>query len=126
MNGSLDETLIWGRSLSGEEVAKLYENKGLITSVSKSAFTNRGLVPIQILVNPNPNDGIFQIKLKNIVTFPSGLELLNVSGQSLLKKKLVQGEDEISVQVDSLPTGVYYLNVKNQVQQKTIPVVINK
>ncbi len=126
MNGNLDETIIWGRSLTADEVMELYKNKGLVTSVETTTGKSEGRVPLRIEVQPNPNRGTFQVKLENMLTPSSELQLFNQQGQSVLKKPLSREQKEISIQLDSLAGGTYFLQAKNPVQQKTVPIVIKR
>lgn len=62
------------------------------------------------VLNPNPNNGSFKIKLETIITEPSEVAIVNALGQTVHKQKIQGNEQDFNL---SLAKGLYYLVLKN-------------
>ncbi len=74
----------------------------------------------EIVVYPNPGQGIFSIdKYSDQITSYS---LYNVLGQIILKNELKNGiKNEFNI--EKQPNGIYFLNVSNGTQSKTVKII---
>ncbi|TWP28636.1 T9SS type A sorting domain-containing protein, partial [Apibacter muscae] len=72
-----------------------------------------GLTESQVQVTPNPNSGIFKVMLTDI---PEGmLRVFSFTGDEVYTKSF-KAESEISINIQSLPAGVYVVQVQSQGQ----------
>lgn len=68
-----------------------------------------------VQVFPNPNRGRFQVAIGEIQAPAVYLQLINLQGQVQFQQRypLTHGQQQISLNLPSLPTGLYYLQVKD-------------
>jgi len=64
-------------------------------------------------VFPNPNSGIFEIKLNNQYYQEATVSLMNIIGEVLVEKKI---NNKVNVQFDasSFPSGIYYIKLQTE------------
>jgi hypothetical protein len=69
---------------------------------------------------PNPGDGLYNIRLSSGKPDMMQLKLTNVLGKTILDRpiQLTSGSD-YQLNLESLPAGVYFLNIKDNAQQVT-------
>jgi hypothetical protein len=67
----------------------------------------------EVLAMPNPNNGIFEIKMKGIDQ-PHKMQLINSMGR-VIKSQLLQTSAPLHINIQSEPSGLYFI----QIQDKT-------
>ncbi len=103
-DGIIDDFRIYDRILSEEEITILCQ---LTTT------TDNKIVQKNIKAYPNPNSsGILSIESNDINKFDK-IELINTMGQKVLDKP-TQFETTISLSLNHLDSGIYFLNLKNK------------
>jgi hypothetical protein len=84
---------------------------------------------------PNPTQNVVNVTLRNMVKGENTtLSLLNMSGQEVLRKEIAfekteeetAGVEEVRLQVSDLPSGVYWLQVRNSEIVETKKLMILK
>lgn len=70
-------------------------------------------------VYPNPNNGVFAVK----VSQSTSITIINVVGKVVYSSELNEGENSISL--NEQPTGIYFVQLKQGNQSKTVRVVKN-
>jgi hypothetical protein len=82
--------------------------------------------PISVVVFPNPNSGVFQVKVEMQEIQTVEMALFDVFGYKVTAQT-EKGADQYltSFDVQSLPRGIYVLKVITPHQQKNIRVVVN-
>lgn len=69
-----------------------------------------------LLVNPNPNNGTFNIEIENAQNDKLvNILILNISGQVVYENKQFNLQDEI--QISNLPNGIYVAAIKNELNR---------
>ncbi|MCX8677704.1 MULTISPECIES: leucine-rich repeat protein [unclassified Apibacter] len=86
------------------------KNADLVACGKKAnfAFNNYLTTEPQINVYPNPNNGLFSINLGNISE--GSIEISNINGGIIYSKKF-NGINEIYVDIQTQPSGIYIVNV---------------
>lgn len=72
-------------------------------------------------IYPNPNFGIFNLKLEN--NFSGSASVINNSGSVIYEKSNIEVESEISFDLNYLPEGLYFIRL---IDKKTNSVIIKK
>ena len=69
-----------------------------------------------VVLFPNPNDGVFTLKLKSSKRIKLDAQLLTASGTEQYNKKGIEvnGASEQVIEVKGLQAGVYYLTLSNK------------
>ena len=67
-----------------------------------------------LLIYPNPSDGIINIEFSSDITLDFSLSLLNLIGQLVIidKQELFSGEYVKQVDVSNYANGIYFIEVK--------------
>lgn len=68
---------------------------------------------------PNPNKGSFTVK----VTEPTTVKIINIIGQTVYTSELTEGENAVSI--NDQVTGIYFVQLKQGNQVKTVRIVKN-
>ena len=67
----------------------------------------------EISIYPNPNPGIFTVKLNEVVSNEQvELEVFNQLGEKVYTKQAKLENNQLQVNISSLPSGMYLLNFK--------------
>lgn len=69
----------------------------------------------EVQIFPNPNQGDFNLKIKNTSQEKFQIEILNLNGKELfsLSENIPEGDFLAPINLNTLPQGVYYLKIKN-------------
>ena len=67
-----------------------------------------------IQVYPNPNNGIFELKIKNEKSKDNNIELkiFNLLGESIYQSSIANNQSSITIDLSSRAEGIYFLTVK--------------
>lgn len=63
---------------------------------------------------PNPAKNTLTIKLPNNLKIASGLRVLDVVGRVVLKQKISAMQNNIQLDVKTLPAGRYFVSINNK------------
>ncbi|MEO1033869.1 MAG: T9SS type A sorting domain-containing protein, partial [Bacteroidota bacterium] len=62
---------------------------------------------------PNPSHGFIHIDFNKVLLDKTSIELYTVSGQLMLKRQIEDNLDHITVPLENMESGVYFLNIRN-------------
>jgi hypothetical protein len=82
-----------------------------------------------IAAYPNPCNDVLHVCMAAKENSPYSLSLLNQLGQTVkipVSGKLIAGKNTVDIQTNSLPAGIYYLQIKTQSSSETLKVIIIK
>jgi Secretion system C-terminal sorting domain/SprB repeat/HYR domain len=79
-----------------------------------------------LLISPNPTSGQLQIAFKNQLTRDFSVQLFDVNGQILRSENFDGAQSTISLNYSDVPTGVYLMAVRNDVELITRRIVITR
>jgi len=98
-----------------------------ITFKSSQGIQEQNSMITQIKIYPNPSHGQFTLSFTSKGSEGAVIELINFSGQVILKKSCttVQGENVIKAVVQSAPAGIYMLRVRTSQGDLGEKVMIN-
>lgn len=93
--------------------------------ITVSTSTKEIISNNELFIYPNPASDEIMITLKNQLSNPERIILINLLGETILEKH-ISGTDNYSLNVSSLPPGLYVLNVVNEKgERRTGRIVIN-
>lgn len=75
-----------------------------------------------ILIKPNPNNGLFNVSLKNNEIINS-ISVYSISG-TVLKQKLIKQHDT-NINIQSLPQGIYFVKIRTENKVYTSKIIYN-
>ena len=94
----------------------LFQDPNGVTGVENNAFVN---------VFPNPANNIINIAFDVQSTETLSLSLYDLSGKQVLNKQTsISGFDKETVDVSTLPSGIYFLNLRSESIQQTQKIII--
>lgn len=65
-----------------------------------------------VAIYPNPSEGVFNISLGNIV--PTSVSVLDITGKIILSKNNFTTNDEISLDLTNVTSGVYFVKIATE------------
>jgi hypothetical protein len=112
-------TVEWTDSIKGKLKVKVRDKSSTcffqdssnvqIKTSTSSVYVEKELSQISIIISPNPNDGRFLVKVKNLVNDQNRLEILTAEGK--LIKVINNNVDESITINESLKQGIYFLRI---------------
>lgn len=94
----------------------LYQDPNGVTGIENNAFVN---------VFPNPANNIINIAFDVQSTETLSLSFYDLSGKQVLNKQTaISGFDKETVDVSTLPSGIYFLNLRSESIQQTQKIII--
>lgn len=99
--------------------------KGGLTIVTDAFLSQKETAPLtqQIKVYPNPARQSLNILLDNLATEQVYFNCYNALGQLLLQQQKPAGEQQYQLDISTLPTGMYFLQLETAKNQITTPFV---
>jgi len=80
---------------------------------------------IALSLVPNPNTGIFQLRLSESLKYQTDMQLYDLNGRVVYEQELpLSAQTTWDIQTKNLPTGVYFLRLLNPKQSQTHRVLI--
>ena len=67
-----------------------------------------------ISVFPNPVNDFLKINMEQTISSVINIELINTSGQRVLKNKINAGERELTININEIPSGIYFLKIMDK------------
>ncbi len=114
-NGKMDQFVIWDRELTYDEITRVCP---LNSDLSTSELTNVN----EVTFYPSPaND---EITIKNNGQTKVSYNICNLEGKKLISNE-VNGDTESLVNIAHLPSGVYFLQISDQIQTAVRTLVKN-
>jgi hypothetical protein len=89
-------------------VTSINENKNLNTSIS---------------IFPNPNNGIFNLNIKDIETDKFSVKIYSLSGKLVLAKESLNANNKINL--SSVEKGVYFVHIESENERVVKKIIIN-
>lgn len=62
-------------------------------------------------IYPNPVKDVIKIQCQELYTKAGTIEIYNLCGKSVLKKKIDRGNKNIAININNIPTGLYFFKV---------------
>ncbi|MCS6904721.1 MAG: fibronectin type III domain-containing protein [Bacteroidia bacterium] len=96
------------------------------TSLAKEATAANSLVT-DLLVYPNPNNGIFNISLNAVESSNATVTLTDLSGRVILEKvfEVHAGNNQLPLELQGYTPGVYLLQFKQGSERHVVKVILN-
>lgn len=91
-------------------------------NTAQSVFNNLNQ---RLYISPNPNNGNFNIFTRNRVKNDTEIEILNANGQLIMEKILPQNQQNLSLNLNDVADGIYYVKMitsKTQFLEKVVVV----
>ncbi|MFD2822579.1 reprolysin-like metallopeptidase [Lacinutrix iliipiscaria] len=89
-------------------------------SVDEFSFEN------SLIIYPNPNDGVFNIKLNSTSNQDINVEVFDIRGRSILNQSFSNtGRFNESINLNNVQSGMYLLNINDGDKKATRKVIIN-
>ncbi|NVO01638.1 MAG: radical SAM-associated putative lipoprotein [Bacteroidetes bacterium] len=84
-----------------------------------------GSIDFDILVYPNPNNGIFNIKISNCNAAHFDIELFDGNLKLIYSERIVNDCSNLEkhINLEHIANGTYFLNITNESTKKTVKVV---
>jgi PKD repeat protein/pimeloyl-ACP methyl ester carboxylesterase len=89
---------------------------------------NQDLDGSVISIFPNPNNGMFTVKIKSSTQGTHEIKIINSIGQTIKCDKIIKTNEEYISEYDlqNLPSGLYILQVISEKGQKSLKIQINR
>jgi len=84
---------------------------GLVLIYNSASGIEEGAVSLQFELYPNPATGEFRVFSSEFRVSRATLELFSVDGKKLFEKQIPAGNEEITVDVRSLHSGIYFCRI---------------
>ena len=83
---------------------------------------------LSIAVMPNPNDGLFTIKVASISESKALIELLDITGRVVLTQnmQLIVGDNAVLLDAQTMAKGVYFLRFTAGDKSRTLRIIIEQ
>lgn len=92
----------------------------LSTSIGSSIISENGNESVKVF--PNPNNGLFNINLNEV---PSSYEIIDMRGKVIVSSAgILINESNISVDINDIDSGVYFLKVNFNNDCKTVKFIV--
>jgi len=94
-----------------------------------SVFTNEVFGNLNLSLSPNPNNGIFVLKIDNVNTSNQlSFELTDIRGVIIQQEKLqpANGQIQYTFEQPNLPSGVYFLRMNDRKNSVVSKIIIDK
>ena len=78
-----------------------------------------------VRIFPNPNDGNFNILFQQSISEKINLQLTNLQGQLVFEKNMENISHQVNVQTNSLPAGIYFLQLKTEFGQLVRKIIVD-
>ncbi len=123
IDGDGDEDVLLTGDYGGIYVVKLYTNELFPTRV-EDEFAQK----TQWTIQPNPAQNSIQINGQSLVPQNGLISLYDLTGRLIFQQivAVIQGENSISIDLQSCHSGHYYLHVVTDQEVDILPVVIQK
>lgn len=128
LNGAIDELKIFTKALTAAEVSTLYNfpeqalvfnNDCNLLSTIENDFNNA-----KVILFPNPTNGIITVK-NNFTEKIKKITVLSMLGKNVYKTSKLNDND-ITIDLNHLPSGVYFVKIKWNNSTKSIEKIIIK
>ncbi len=95
------------------------------TTFTQNVSACTGLQPLgvwssEIVVYPNPNNGLFTLEIQNVSTNTT-VSVINLIGQTVIKQEIT-GEKTL-LDIRELNDGVYFVQLRNNSQNKVVKII---
>ena len=77
----------------------------------------------EVLVFPNPSEGIFTVHVQQAITAAAQCTLLDPTGRTVREHTLPPGTSDIPFDLTSVPAGIYRLQIQRGERLDVVPVV---
>ncbi|HNW97665.1 MAG TPA: C1 family peptidase [Bacteroidales bacterium] len=64
-------------------------------------------------ISPNPNPGLFNITISNMNNKKTTLRIMNIVGEKIFEKKIIDNNPVIQIDASSFSKGVYFVEISN-------------
>jgi len=126
LDGYIDDVALFDYALNDSEVMCLYLTTPVCSSAGSELAVSsfRELASPVVSVLPNPSNGVFTVKIDNLLNGVYTFELFDIKGQQLSSthRALAASNERIELDYSSIGSGTYFLRVTsgNQVTVKRV------
>lgn len=99
--------------------------RSLMEIVRTTGIDETGDVVRRITISPNPAIDSFVLE-RSTFAAPATVSVVDVEGHTLLTKVIDAGNAKVSIQIDALPTGAYFVHVIENGKSLSVPLVITR
>jgi len=93
---------------------------------SSSSVEDEYLKDPELIVYPNPASSAINLQLEALSRQPAIVGIYDLNGRKLLEKQILQGSEEVTVNVSGLQSGVYFCKLKTERGNTTKKLIIQK
>jgi PKD repeat protein len=116
---------------NGNYTVTIVDNHGCMASSDSYKYAVEGIdigISSSVFIFPNPTKDLAYIKYITSTSNKIEVELIDAYGQSLIKenKNCNYGENLIELYLNYIPSGIYYLSIKNDSQKNVTKLIIQK
>lgn len=111
--GSLHQIIYQNNNFADDDTTAI---ELAITTFFATASIHENSLSNSVIVSPNPSNGLFQLNFENSKKQQTKVSLFNINGQlisELLNEELEAGNIQKSFDLNTLPKGMYYINISN-------------
>ena len=91
-------------------------------NLTQSTLTNTAFNLNTFKIYPNPTDGIVNISLQQFSEEETFLELIDVQGRAILKRKF--DSNQTTIDLSNFQKGIYFIKISNLTFQKTEKIIL--
>jgi hypothetical protein len=101
-----------------------FENTSLTSDIIQQSEYQ---VSNQLIVYPNPSNGIFNISLNNLNMQNSNVQIKNINGKLIYQENMypTEGNNDMHINISGIPVGIYFLHLSNDRDIFTEIIIIN-
>ena len=112
-NISIDELELFNKALDTLEVSSIW-NAGSAGKCKTLVGVNTPSDKIELRLYPNPNTGSFSVECTEAIKRGTTFKILDLTGRLVQEESAQAGLVRQTLQVESLPTGLYFLQVVHE------------
>ena len=84
------------------------------------------LLKINLEIIPNPNDGVFNVKIEDVTSRDLEIELLDIQGRNLgiWKTQSAVGSVYFPIEKEGLTTGLYFVKIQDGAGVRVLKMIV--
>jgi hypothetical protein len=124
-NGAIDDMRIFRRALSSSEINSI-KNQSTTLAKNEIVFAKKSEDASRISLWPNPNTGVLNVNFADPVS-DLKIRLVDISGKEVFSKNYLQlNRQEISIELQNIDNGYYFIQFEADGKIETNKLVISK
>jgi hypothetical protein len=124
-NGAIDDMRIFRRALSSSEINSI-KNQSTTLAKNELVFAKKSENASRISLWPNPNSGVLNVNFADPIS-DLKIRLVDISGKEVFSKNYLQlNRQEISIELQNIDNGYYFIQFEADGKIETNKLVISK